>query len=30
VHEIAARALARWPREVFEKDRERYAGLLAE
>jgi hypothetical protein len=30
LHEIAARALARWPREVFEKDKERYAGLFRE
>jgi hypothetical protein len=30
IHEVARRAFARWPREVFEKNRERYAALLAE
>jgi hypothetical protein len=30
IHGVAKRAFARWPREVFEKNRERYAGLLAE
>jgi hypothetical protein len=30
VHEIAARAFARWPREVFEKNRERYETLFRE
>jgi hypothetical protein len=30
VHEIAARALSRWPREVFEKNEKKYVKLLEE
>jgi hypothetical protein len=30
VHEIAARALSRWPRDVYAENRERYEILFRE